>query len=362
MHPQLPENSISEWNRIKVLHVDDDEDQLEMTKKFLEQTDNCFLVKSESSPIAALKELEHGKFDCVLLDFKMPEMDGIELARRIKKNHNISIILYTGQGSEEVAEKAFAIGIEDYLRKELSPSHYQLLAKRIKDAVEKKRIEVLYKKSEERYRFLVNLAPDGILTLDLKGRITFANPSLLKLTGHKEDEMVGKWFPSVGTARISDLPGFLKTFASIVRGKVPPPTEFVYVRKDGSHGWGEAHVSLITVDGKRRELLAILSDITERKRLLEELENRSNELEIQVEERTRKLLDSERMVAAGRVAAQVGHDLRGPLNTIRNAAYVGERFPEKTEDMFKIINKAVDMSTLLLDELRTRIQDDLEPC
>jgi two-component system sporulation sensor kinase A len=460
---------------IRLLHIDDDEYQLATVKLFLSQLDNSIFIQSESNPTKALSEIESKNFDCVVTDYVMPEMDGLELAKRIRERHNVPIILYTGQGSEEVAERAFSIGINDYIRKETEPSHYQLLAKRIRDVVEKRRIENLQlsiiegtrdalnisigtsivfanraladllgiedpqrligsislewvvpemrtrvesmirhmsaddavpglleydvrrvdgsrvsvetsfsiiqyngtkailsftrditerkkieearRNSEEKFSSLVNLAPDGILTIDLKGRITFVNPALLKLTNHMEEEMVGKWFPKVGTARVSDIPMFLKTFASILRGKVPPPTEFVYVKKDGSHGWGEAHVSLISVDGKKRELLAILSDITERKRLQQELENKSKHLEIEVKEKTRELLDSERMITAGRVAAQVGHDLRGPLSTIRNAVYLGERYPEKAGDMFKIIDKAVDMSTQLLDEMRTRTQD-----
>jgi PAS domain S-box-containing protein len=341
-----------------------------LTKIFLEQIDDCLQVKSESSPNTALKELWHRKFDCIVLDFKMPEMDGIELAQRIKKRHDIPIILYTGQGSEEVAEKAFAIGIDDYLHKDDSPSHYQLLAKRIRDVVEKKRIEVLYRKSEERYRSLMNLAPDGIVTITTRGIVTYANPSLANLTGHTGDELVGKWFPKMGTMRVSDMPRFLRIFADIVRGRVPPPTEFVYVRKDGSEGWGEAHISLIRQPGEKTEILAILRDVTERKHLISELEKKSDYFKAQADERALQLLNSERMSAAGAIAAQLGHDLRGPLNTITNATYLLEHHPEKTSDMIPIINKAIENATQLLDEMRLRTQEvslncsevDLDAC
>jgi PAS domain S-box-containing protein len=354
---QLQENSASAHSRIRVLHVDDDEDQLEMTRLFLEQLDDCIRVKSESSANAALKQLGHGKFDCVVLDFKMPEMNGLELARRIKEKHDIPIILYTGQGSEEVAEKAFAIGIDDYLRKEVSPSHYQLLAKMIKDAVEKKRIEVLYRTSEERYRSLVNLAPDGIVTVNSRGVVTFANPSMKRLTGHTDEEVVGKWFPKMGTLRVSDMPKWLRMFADIIRGRVPPPTEFIYVKKDGSEGWGEAHISLLKQEGEKTEILAILRDVTERKQLIDELKKKSEVLEAQVEERTEKLLSSERMSAAGAIAAQLGHDLRGPLNTISNATYLMEHYPEKTSEMIAIINKSIANATQLLNEMRVKTNE-----
>ncbi len=358
MHSQLPENtSALARSRISVLHVDDDDYQLEVVKQFVEQLDDCILVKPEHSAIRALRELDHGKFDCVVLDLIMPEMNGLELARRIREKHGVPVILYTGQGSEEVAEEAFTIGVDDYIRKELSPSHYQVLAKRIRYAVEKRRIEVLYRKSEQRYKSLVNLAPDGIVTLNTRGIVTFANPSMLELTGHTEGEIVGKWFPKMGTLRLSDMPRFLKIFADIVRGRVPPPTEFAYVRKDGSEGWGEAHISLLKRPGEKTEVLAVLREVTERRRLIEELENKSRYLETQVEERTRKLLDSERTVAAGTIAAQLGHDLRGPLNTIRNAIYLMEHNSEVSGRMIAIINKALDAATQMLDEIRVNRQE-----
>lgn len=356
MQPQPQENK-QRQSRIKVLHVDDDENQLETTKTFLELMDSGLQVISETSPEATRKRLEHGKIDCVILDYKMPETDGIELATQIKKKHDIPILLYTGQGSEEIAEKAFAVGVDDYLRKEETPGHYQLLAKRIRDAVEKKRIQALYRKSEERYRALMNLAPDGIATINNRGIVTYANPSLAKLTGHREEELVGKWFPQMGTMRMSDMPSFLKIFADIIQGKIPQPVEFIFVRSDGSEGWGEAHISLIRQPGERTEVLAILRDVTERKRLISELEKKSSYFEAQAEEKTRELLTSEQMSAAGAIAAQLGHDLRGPLNTMTNATYLMEHHPEKTGAMIPIINNAIVNATQLLNEMRVRTQE-----
>ncbi len=353
---KLPENDISEKIVIRVLHVGEEE-QLKVTKKSLEQLDNSIQVKSDISPYAALKELEHRKYDCVILDYKMPELNGIELAHRIKEKHHITVILYTGQGSEEVAEKAFAAGINDYIRKEATPSHYQLLAKRIRDAVEKKRVENLYRKSELRYRTLVNLAPDGIATVNTMGVVTFANPSMAMLTGNREEDLVGKWFPKMGTMRLSDMPRFLRIFADIIRGKVPQPIEFVYIRKDGSEGWGEAHINLVKLEGENAEVLAILRDITERKHLIGELEKKSEYFEAQAEEKTRQLLTSERMSAAGAIAAQLGHDLRGPLSTVMNATWLLEHHPEKMSSTLPLIKKAVDDATQMLNEMRLKTQE-----
>jgi signal transduction histidine kinase len=72
------------------------------------------------------------------------------------------------------------------------------------------------------------------------------------------------------------------------------------------------------------------------------------------EERSEKLLESEKMVVAGTIASTVAHDLKGPLNTILNAVYLMEVKPEKTAEMKEIIIKAVGNASKMLDEARSR--------
>ena len=129
---------------IRVLHVDDDNEQLEMVKQFLGVFDPGIEIDSLSNPREVAEKIRSNYYECLITDFKMPEMTGIELARQIRQNNTIPIILYTGQGSEEVAAEAYVVGINDYIRKELAPPHYQILAKRVRDIVEKRRIEHLY--------------------------------------------------------------------------------------------------------------------------------------------------------------------------------------------------------------------------
>ena len=457
-------------SQIRVLHVDDENYQLETVKMFLGQMDSSLQIHSADSAQEALRRLDEIGFDCVVTDSNMPGMNGLELVKRIREKFSVPIILYTGQGGEEVAEKAFALGVDDYIRKEFEASHYQLLSKRIRAVVEKRRMENLYlsvaedtrdalsisvgativyanqaladlvgvrspqellgedainrigpemrlfvnaialqgwnnetgsrsyeydlrrgdgrvmrvetsasfidyngvravlsftrditerkemeearRKSEEKFRSLVNLAPDGIVTLNMRGIITFVNPSFLRLTGYSEGEIVGRSFLDVGTMRYADLAANLKIFTNLIRGQLIQPIEFPWVKKDGTMCWGEAHLSLVKITGEKRELIAVVRDITEKKRLLGELQSYSKELESLVRERTQKLLDSEKMITAARVSSMVGHDLRGPLNTIKNAVFIMQTQPDKSVEMLRLINGAVDTSTHLLDELK----------
>jgi len=131
-----------ERHRIRVLYVDDEPDQIEFVKRFLEMEDPGLHVDTALSATEALQKLRE-PYDCVISDYVMPDMDGLELCRRIREMRRVPFILYTGQGSEEVAEAAFAAGVDDYIRKEIDPSHYTVLVRRVKAAVEKHRAENL---------------------------------------------------------------------------------------------------------------------------------------------------------------------------------------------------------------------------
>lgn len=134
-------------DQIIVFHIDDDEYQLQFTKMFLESENPRLKVVSFDNFDELISKIGE-PHDCVLSDFQMPKHNGIKICEIIKTIEEIPFILYTAHGSEEVAQKAFETGVDDYLRKELKPSHYQVLAKRIVQVVEKyrlDRIRVTYK-------------------------------------------------------------------------------------------------------------------------------------------------------------------------------------------------------------------------
>ncbi|MCX6642024.1 MAG: GAF domain-containing protein, partial [Candidatus Bathyarchaeota archaeon] len=138
----------SSSTKVNVLHIDDEEDILFYSKTLLEEFEPQLNVTNVHTPTELFTELDTGKYDLVLSDYRMPELNGIELGEQVKTRYKVPFILYTGQGSEEVAEKAFGVGIDDYLRKENEPAHYQVLAKRIMYAVEMTRTQVEVKRHE----------------------------------------------------------------------------------------------------------------------------------------------------------------------------------------------------------------------
>jgi len=139
------------------------------------------------------------------------------------------------------------------------------------DITEYEWVEQALKESEEKYRNLFELAPDNIVTIDMKGTITSCNSAMLSLTGFSERELVGKHFSKLPTVRVSDIPKYAKILGSLVRGKVPELFEITFDHKDGSQRWAEVRVAILEAKGRKVGIQTITRDITDRRQAEEAL-------------------------------------------------------------------------------------------
>ena len=120
----------------KVLVVDDEQEFREITTKSLER--KGLQVQSAENGEKALEILEHSFTDVVLLDVKMPGLDGIETLRRIRNlKPLVEVVLLTGHASVESGIEGMKLGAFDYLMK---PIELEPLLEKLADAYEKKRL------------------------------------------------------------------------------------------------------------------------------------------------------------------------------------------------------------------------------
>jgi len=120
---------------INVLHVDDEPDLAAVVADMLERAEDI-TVETATSARAGLDRLSAGRFDCLVSDFAMPGMDGIDFLEAVRAEYpDLPFILYTGKGSEEVASEAITAGATDYLQKGGGTEQYELLENRIRNAV-----------------------------------------------------------------------------------------------------------------------------------------------------------------------------------------------------------------------------------
>ena len=121
--------------------MDDEETQVELVALNLGRLNANLDISFVAKPTEALKLLKKGGYDCIVSDYSFPMMSGIQLCREIRKTSSVPFILYTARGSEEVAAEAFTAGVDAYIKKESELAHYIILVNRIKDAVERNRMQ-----------------------------------------------------------------------------------------------------------------------------------------------------------------------------------------------------------------------------
>ena len=237
-----------------------------------------------------------------------------------------------------------------------------LLTSIFTDITEYRKVQNALMESEARYRQLVELAQAGIWALNNDFNTVFVNSRIAEMLGYPESEILGKNIMDfIEPSKVEKIRAIKRRFSQDVLRET---FEYVFTRKDGTHINTSLAISTITNDqGQPIGALVFVTDITERKRLEDQLARYSQKLEELVEQRTEqlkrtqaKLVKSERLAAIGELAGMVGHDLRNPLTGIKNSVYFlkkkGNAISEvQAKEMLEIIDKCVDYSNKIVNDL-----------
>ncbi len=127
---------------ISVLYVDDEAGLLEISKFFLEQ-DPDFSVDTAISVPEALRLMQARKYDIILSDYMMPDINGITFLKDLKaSSSSLPFIIFTGRGREEVVIEALNYGADFYIQKGGDPeAQFAELSNKIRHAVSRRRYE-----------------------------------------------------------------------------------------------------------------------------------------------------------------------------------------------------------------------------
>ncbi|WP_018256502.1 response regulator [Halomicrobium katesii] len=174
-----------------ILVVDDSDFFLEITSETLEEK-HGLNTRTASTGSEALAVMRDQQIDCVVSDYEMPSMDGLELHKAIDAEFDVPFILLTGQGDETVASEAIGAGIDDYLLKTriIDGEQLQLLANRIDNVVSQY-------EARRKYEQLVDNTPDEIVEVTSDGMILSANTSMASSHGMTREQVIGERLSSV---------------------------------------------------------------------------------------------------------------------------------------------------------------------
>lgn len=254
---------------IKVLLVDDDDDDYVMTRELLSEVGTgAFELDWVFEYDKAIEAIGQSQHDVYLLDYRLGERSGLDILRSVGgKQLQSPMILLTGQGDDLVDIEAMKEGAADYLLKSQLTS--DMLARSIRYAMERSKASQSLRESEERYQRLVELSPDAII-VHTGGTIVFVNRAGVELLGaNSSEELIGKPFvnfvPTESRVSVSE-----RIDKSLRENIEVPFAEEKFVRVDGAEIQVEAGaVAFIYENEPAVQIVA--RDISARKLIEEKL-------------------------------------------------------------------------------------------
>jgi PAS domain S-box-containing protein len=268
----MPDMADSVTEQISVLHVDDDPAFADLTATPLEEEYECFTVETATTADGGLNRIRDRRPDCVVSEYDMPGLNGIEFLRAVRRSHpHLPFVLFTSGGSEAVASDAIAAGVTDYLPRKPDAEQYDLLADRIRNAVRGRRAVQRAPREEELMRLTEFVGDSGGFELDPDtGEIRLTDGARRVLGLSDSDRSVPRnWLGLFHPDDRGDVQRALDRTEEI--GEETRET-WRYQPPDGEESLLEVTLAPVTTGGDTTTVRGAVRDITDRRERERELE------------------------------------------------------------------------------------------
>lgn len=240
-------DGLGQTNPDRILVVDDAAEGRELLCRWLER--RGYHPTASASGAEALRLVDEGRFDLVLLDLAMPDLDGIEVLRRMRARHSsaeLPVLIVTGRTGDEDVLNALLADANDYVTK---PIDFPTLIQRIEVHLGRVRAEKALRRSEERFALAVAGSNDGIWDWDLEQREVWYSPRWGRSSGSRRRSSAATPRPGSGastprTFRGSNRP--CRRASTIPRGPSPSSTGSFTRTAPGAGCWRAAAPSHAT--------------------------------------------------------------------------------------------------------------------
>jgi len=319
------DNAIRSDKSLKILIVESDPTDLIAMRRMLGAGYGMFAELGNASSLAeALAALDQQCPDVVLLELDLPDSRGLDTVHKLMAHstHPVCIIVTDCQ-SEQTESEAIALGVQDYIMK------VDLIAKSlslaIRHAVDRRCREDRLHESEEKFRMLFALSRDAIMILDRRGFLD-CNQATLDVFGcSSRDQFISRHPSELSPSRQTDG----KDSAQAARDRIEAAYvsgnqcfEWLHQRIDGTVFPAEVQLSRVKINGTQ-VIQAVVRDITERKRIVQE----NNRLVHDLNERVKEL---NCMLGVSGLIEQYGSNLEGMCEGVVHLLAAAYQYPEIT--------------------------------
>ena len=262
---------------IKVLHVDDEEDFIELSRIFLEKySDKKIIVEGTTSTERVFDLLAKGNYDVLVSDYQMPNLSGLQLLEKLRKEKNdIPFIIFTGRGREEVAIEALNLGADYYIKKGLDPKNlYKELALIVTRIAQRWKLRKELDKTKAYADSIIKTVRNQLVILNQELRIISSNNQFNKSLNIKNEEAENELIYEVGN-KVWNIPELKELLEEIL----PKNTSFdnfevsIEYPEIGKRSMLVNARRLYGETGKTQMILLSIEDMTELKKNQERTEN-----------------------------------------------------------------------------------------
>ncbi|MHC4232029.1 MAG: PAS domain S-box protein [Planctomycetota bacterium] len=284
----MPERQHQHPGSNDILIVDDETPKLQLLSGILAK--EGYPVRQANESHVAIESAMAQPPKLILLDVKMPEMDGFEVCRRLKQDERtreIPIIFINSLQDTQHRALGFEAGGVDYIS---TPFNEPEVLARVRTHMELRNMQLNLEKvistriteiseRERLYRTMFEMTAVGIAQLSTDGNFLHINQRFCDIVGYSREEMLELTFQDI--THPDDLAADLELVQKVLEGEIEHYSmDKRYCRKDGSMVWVNLNVSLVrNRSGSPKYFVSVVKDISKRKKAEEVLRKNINFLE-----------------------------------------------------------------------------------